>query len=216
MIIFTVIFGNLVRVSSDGAPYAIFSYTALVPWGYFSSALAGAGNSLAASVNIINRVYFPRVILPLVPVIEYLLDFLISFCLLLVLMLLYRVTPTTGIVMIPFMILIMMLATSGLGMLLTALAVQYRDVAHAMGFAITISMYFSPVIYPLSLIPERVRIIYGLNPMVGVIEGFRSAAVLNRTPDLSLLGFSILGTLAVWIFAWPLFRFTSKYFADVL
>lgn len=215
MLIFTAIFGGLIRVSSDGVPYAVFSYAALVPWGYFSGALTGASMSMINATNMINKVYFPRMILPLTPVFEHLIDFAIAFLLLIVMMIFTGSSPTLGILILPVLIVIMMVAATGLGMLLAALAVQYRDVAYAMGFGITVLMYLSPVIYPTNLLPQHLRVFYGLNPMVGVIEGFRSA-LLNTNPmpwDLVLVG--AFSTVILFVIGTFYFHRREHLFADV-
>ena len=215
MLVFTVIFGNLAKISSDGVPYAIFSYTALVPWTYFSNALTEATGSLIKNVNLIQKVYFPRLIIPLVPVLGKLIDFSIAFTLLFGLMFWFRIAPTVWVVALPLLIVIMMLTSAGLGMWLTALAIQYRDINYGMRFAIQLMMYAAPVVYPTSLIPESYRLWYGLNPMVGVIEGFR-ASLLGSTPmpwDLLTVG----GLSALSLFAGGIlfFRHKERIFADV-
>jgi lipopolysaccharide transport system permease protein len=190
MIIFTILFGNLMQVDSEGVPYAIFSYTALVPWTFFSNALTGASSSLSGNMGLITKVYFPRIILPLVAIFNKLLDFFIAFLLLIVLMIWFQIWPTFWVVLLPLLILQMMLFALGIGLWTTASAVQYRDVNRIVGFGLTILMYASPVIYPVSLIPEQYRLIYGLNPMVSVIEGFRSTLLgTNPMPwDLFIVG----------------------------
>jgi lipopolysaccharide transport system permease protein len=195
MIIFTILFGNLMQVDSEGVPYAIFSFTALVPWGYFYGALSSASNSLRGGISLINKVYFPRMILPLVAIFGKLIDFAIAMILLFVLMVWFQILPTLWIFMLPLLVLQMMLFALGLGMCATALAVQYRDVSRVMSFATTFLMYASPVIYPASLIPQEYRLIYGLNPMVGVIEGFRSALLGTNPMPWDLLAMGLMTTL---------------------
>jgi lipopolysaccharide transport system permease protein len=216
MIVFTVVFGKLARVSSDGIPYAIFSYTALVPWAYFSSSLIGATNSMVSAANMVRKVYFPRIIIPLTQVLAKLVDFAIAFVLLLGMMVWFRMTPTIWVLTLPFLVLLMMLTTAGLGMWFAALAVQYRDVKHAIGFVVQLLMFASPVVYPTSLIPRQYRLVYGLNPMVGVIEGFRSA-LLGKNPmtwDLIVVGST---TAIIIALSGALYlRNKEKIFADVL
>ncbi|MCB9129172.1 MAG: ABC transporter permease, partial [Ardenticatenales bacterium] len=181
MIIFTIVFGNLAKVSSDGVPYAIFSYAALVPWTYFSSALTGASGSLTASANMLTKVYFPRLVIPLAPVLGKLVDFGIALIILFGMMLWFQIAPTIWALSLPLLVLLMIMTAAGMGMWLTALSVQYRDINYAMSFAVQLLMYAAPVVYPASAVPDRFRLLYGLNPMAGVIEGFRSA-LLGTNP----------------------------------
>ena len=215
MVVFTVIFGRLAHVGSDGAPYAIFSYTALVPWTYFAAALTESTNSLVANANLLSKVYFPRLIIPLAPVLARLLDFAIALVLLGLLMIGYRIAPTPWALCLPLLILPMVLTAAGLGMLLTALAVQYRDVKYGIGLVVQLLMYAAPVVYPASLVPREFRLLYGLNPMAGVIEGFR-AALLGTTPmpwDLIAVGSAC--ALAVAVCGTLYFHRMERFFADV-
>ncbi|MEQ9149791.1 MAG: ABC transporter permease, partial [Cytophagales bacterium] len=167
-LVFTVIFGNLAQVSSDGIPYVIFSFTAMVPWNYFSGTLTESSNSLVANANMITKVYFPRVVLPLAAVFTKLLDFCIGFITLAGFMIYFRFVPSIDALFIPLLLLILLLTSMGIGMILSAMAVQYRDVKHAMTFMTSLLMYAAPVVYPASLIPEKYQFWYALNPMVGV------------------------------------------------
>ena len=181
MVVFTVVFGMLLKVPSDGRPYALFSFTALLPWTYFSQSLTGSTNSLVQGTNLFTKVYFPRVFIPLVPVFSKLLDFGIAFVLLALMMVFYRVVPSWNVMLLPGLILLMMLTAAGAGMFLSALAIQYRDIRHAMQFLVQVLMYAAPVVWPASRLPDDIRLWYGLYPMAGVIEGFR-AALLNTGP----------------------------------
>lgn len=184
-LIFTVVFGNLAKISSDGVPYSIFALAGLVPWNYFSATLMDSSASLVANANMITKVYFPRLVLPISAAFSKLVDMSISFCILIGFMIYYGFAPTIYVFILPFLIVIMMLSSVGLGMILSAMAVQYRDVKHAMTFAVQLLMYTAPVIYSASAVEKKfgstVSFFYGLNPMVGVIEGFR-AALLGTTP----------------------------------
>lgn len=215
MIVFTIVFGKLANVGSDGVPYALFSFSALVPWTYFSNAVTESTNSLVAEANMINKVYFPRIILPLSAVLAKLVDFVIALLLLAVLMLFFLHPPTWGVLALPLLVLMMMLAAAGIGTWLTALAIQYRDVKYAIGFVVQLLMYVAPVVYPASLIPDGWRWFYALNPMVGVIEGFRSALLgTNPMPwGYIVLGFIVAMTLAVTGAFY--FHFKERVFADV-
>ncbi len=215
MIVFTIIFGNLAKVNSEGVPYAIFSYTALVPWTFFSTSLTSASGSLISSKNLITKVYFPRLILPISPVLGKLIDFGISFLILLGLMVWYGVKPTIWALMVPVFIIIMVLTAAGVGMWLTALSIQYRDIRYGADFFVQLLMYASPVIYATSIIPEKFQILYSLNPMVGVIEGFRSALLGTIPMPWDLLGMSALMAIAFFLSGALYFRSMERYFADV-
>jgi lipopolysaccharide transport system permease protein len=215
MIVFTVIFGRLANVNSEGVPYAIFSYTALVPWTFFSSSLSSASDSLINSKNLITKVYFPRLVIPISPVLGKMVDFGISFLILIGLMFWFKIPPTMGALMIPAFILLMMLTSAGVGMWLTALSIQYRDIRYGSNFFIQLLMYASPVIYATSTIPEKYQILYALNPMVGVIEGFRAALLGSRPMPWDLLGVGTLMAIAFFLSGALYFRSMEKYFADV-
>lgn len=214
--VFTIIFGNLANMDSDGVPYAVFAFSAIVPWGYFSATLTDSTNSLIGNKAIISKVYFPRIILPLSTALAKLLDFLITFVLLILLLLVFRITPNYNIVFIPLLVLILLASSLGMGMLLSALAVQYRDIKHATNFITSILMYAAPVVYPASKVPEKFIFWYSLNPMVGVIEGFRAAFLGTRDMpwDLICLG----GGMGVVIFIGGslYFRKMERIFADVV
>lgn len=216
MLVFTLIFGQLAKVSSDGAPYAVFSFAALVPWAYFSNALVDGVNCLITEGNMVRKVYFPRMLMPLSAVFAKLVDFAFAMLVLFGLMAWYRVVPGWGVLLLPVMILLMMVTAAGVGMWLTALAVQYRDVKHAMSFVVRILMYVAPVVYPTSLIPERYQLFYALNPMVGVIEGFRAALLNSRPMPWDLL---TVGTVSATVIAGLglfYFRARERVFADVV
>ena len=187
MVVFTLIFGKLAKISSEGVPYAVFNYTALVPWTFFSSSLTGATSSLVGAADMLTKVYFPRIVIPAAAILDKLVDFIIALAILIVMMFFYRVAPTVWAVAIPCLVLMMILASAGFGLWLTALAVQYRDVNYAMTFSVQMFMYACPVVYPTSLIPEGWRLVYALNPMVGVIEGFRASLLGTIPMPLSLI-----------------------------
>lgn len=215
MIVFTVVFGNLVQVDSEGVPYAIFNFVALVPWTYFTSSLTSSTGSLIKSSAMINKVYFPRLVIPIAPVLSKLVDFAIAMLILLGMMLWFKIAPTIWTLLLPAFILLMILTAAGLGMWLTALAVQYRDVNYAIGFVVQLLIYAAPVVYSVNIIPQKYRLIYAINPMVGVIEGFRSALLgTNPIPwDLLAVG----GVTAVIIAFTGVFYFSrmERVFADV-
>ena len=215
MVVFTVVFGNLAKINSEGVPYAIFSYTALVPWTYFSSALTSSSGSLIVNTNMLTKIYFPRVALPLIAPISMLLDFGIALVFLSGMMAWFQIVPSIWALFLPVLILTMVLAAAGLGMLLTAIAVHYRDVRYAMNFLIQLLMYASPVVYPVSLIPDRFRLLYGLNPMVGVIEGFRSALLGTNPMPWDLVATGSIVTLLVFVLGAFYFRQMEGKFSDV-
>lgn len=215
MVVFTVIFGMLLKVPSDGKPYAVFSFAALLPWTYFSQSLTGAATSLISGTGIFTKVYFPRVFIPLVPVFSKLVDFAIAFVFLVFLMVWYRIIPSFNIVFLPVLLALMMLTSAGSGMFLSSLAIQYRDVRHAMTFVIQILMYAAPVVWPVSKIPADLRLWYGLYPMAGVIEGFR-AALLNTGPmPWDLIGMGTITATGAFVIGGFYFRHTERLFADV-
>lgn len=216
MIVFTVIFGKLVKINTNGMDYAVFSYTALVPWAYFSNSLMLTTGSLIQNSNLLSKVFFPRLVLPMSTVLSTLVDFFIAFILVIVLMIWYQVSPTIWVLFLPVLLLLMLVLSVSLGSLFAALAIQYRDVRHGIAFLVQGMMYASPVVYPVSIIPDKYRLIYGLNPMAGVIEGFRSA-LLGSTPmpwDLIIVGTIV--TLVVAVIGLTYFKFTERIFADVM
>ncbi|MBI1904245.1 MAG: ABC transporter permease [Planctomycetes bacterium] len=215
MLVFTIVFGRLAGVSSDGAPYALFSLAALVPWTYFANALTDGAASLVSNANMLSKVYFPRLLLPLSAVMAKLVDFSIALLILGGLMLYYGAVPTWGVLLLPALILLMMFSAAGLGMWLTALAIQYRDVKHAMTFVVQLLMYAAPVVYPTSLIPGRYQLLYALNPMVGIIEGFRAALLGTRPMPWDLLAVGALSTAVLVLSGCLYFRAKERIFADV-
>lgn len=219
MIIFTVIFGNLAAVSSDGVPYAIFNYVALVPWLYFSTSFSASALSLVSNTDMLTKVYFPRLTFPMTAVFAKMVDFAISFALIGVLMVWFRIVPGSNIIYLPLLIVLMMLTAAGAGLWLSALAVQFRDVKHALPFLTQVLMYAAPVVWPASLIGERygqtARLLYGLYPLAGVIEGFRSA-LLNTIPmPWDLIGVGFLSAAVVLISGAFYFRRMEFLFADL-
>jgi lipopolysaccharide transport system permease protein len=215
MIVFTVIFGNMAKIASEGVPYAIFSYTALVPWTYFANSLTQSGSSLISARNMITKVYFPRLIIPLAPVLAKLLDFGIAMLLLFGLMVYFGIAPTIWALALPLMVLLMIFTASGVGMWLTAMAIQYRDVKYALSFGVRILMYASPVVYAASEVPGRFRLLYGLNPMAGVIEGFRAALLGTRGMPWDLLAVGTASAMVIFLTGALYFKRMERVFADV-
>src|ERR1035437_4480251 len=215
MVVFSVIFGMLLHVGSDGKPYPVFSFAALLPWTYFAGALTGATGSLITGAGMFTKVYFPRVFIPLVPIFSKLVDFTIASGMLALMMVYFKVVPTGNIVFLPLLILLMMATAAGLGMFQSALAMQYRDVRHAMIFTVQILMYAAPVFWPVSKLPHAYRIWYGLYPMAGVIEGFRSALLGTVPMPWDLIGMGAISATLCFVVGALYFRRTERVFADV-
>ena len=215
MIVFTIVFGNIAKINSDGVPYAIFSYTALVPWVYFSGALSSSSGSLLGASGMMTKVYFPRLVIPIAPVMSKLVDFGTAFVILLLMMAYFGFMPSIQIIYLPLLIILMMITASGMGMWLTAMAIQYRDINYAMSFFVQLLMYAAPVVYPASNVPEQFRLIYGCFPMAGVIEGFRSILLQTNPMPWDLIGIGTLVSVVLFISGALYFRRMEKYFADV-
>jgi lipopolysaccharide transport system permease protein len=215
MILFTLFFGKLAHMPSDGIPYAVFAYAGLLPWTYFANAVGSSANSIVGSSNLVTKVYFPRMIIPGSAVLSALVDFFIAFGLLGVLMAWYRQPIHAGVLMLPFLILLVTTLALGVGMLLAGLTVKYRDIRYTLPFLVQFWMFATPVIYPASLVPARWRWALAINPMTGVIEGFR-AALFGRPLDWSTLGASVAIAMALLIGAAYLFRRLERTFADTI
>jgi len=219
MIVFSVIFGGLAKIPSDGIPYPIFSYVALIPWTYFGSAMNTSTQSLISGKGIFTKVYFPRLIIPLTPVLSKLVDFAIAFVILFGLMAWYGISPTFNIVFLPILILMMMLTASGIGMWLSAMAIQYRDIPQGVGFFSQLLMYAAPVVWPLSLLKDRfgesATLVYGIYPMIGVIEGFRSALLGHNPMPWALIGIGTVSALVMFISGTLYFKRKERIFVDV-
>jgi lipopolysaccharide transport system permease protein len=217
MIVFSIIFGRFARVPSDGVPYPVFSLAALVPWSYFSSALTGSSNSLLNSRSLLTKVYFPRLVIPASPVLAALVDFGIALVVLLLVMAGYGLTPRLELIwMLPLLLAIASITALGAGSFLAALNVQYRDVRHVSPFLVQIWMYGSPIVYSISLVPSAYQTIYALNPLAGVITGFRAALLGTAPPTWGQLGLSTLGALTICAVGTLYFRRTERVFADVV
>ncbi|MCH6546023.1 MAG: ABC transporter permease [Deltaproteobacteria bacterium] len=216
MLVFTIFFGRLVGVPSDGLPYPIFAYTALLPWQLFSRALTDASTSLVVNERLITKVYFPRLLIPVSAVLASLVDFAIAFVLLLGMMVFYGIVPTGSVLMLPLFVLLALMTALGIGFWLSALNAQYRDVRYTLPFLTQFWLFATPVVYPSSLVPEQWRLLYGLNPMTGVVEGFRWA-LLGRTgaPD-AMLAVSAIAVLATFIGGLYYFSRVEETLADVV
>jgi lipopolysaccharide transport system permease protein len=216
MLIFTVIFGGLAKMPSDGVWYPVFALTALLPWTYFSQAVTRAGGALVSNANLVSKIYFPRILLPLSTVIAPLVDFVLSLVLLFGLLLYAGIPVTWKLATLPVFILIAMISALGVSLVVSATNVKYRDVGHAIPFVMQIWMFVSPIVYPVSLVPEQWRFLYGLNPMAGVIEGFRWAVLGQTAPDPTVMAASFLVFVVFLFVSLVYFRQMERQFADVI
>ena len=216
MVVFTLFFGRLAKVPSDGVPYPIFNFSAMVAWTYFANAISFSGNSLIQDTALISKVYFPRLIVPLAPVLAGLLDFSIAFVILIGMMLYYHISPTVMALSVPLLVILMILVASGIGTFLAALNAKYRDIRYTIPFLVQFWMFASPIVYPASMIPEKYHLIYALNPMVGIIEGFRSVLLGTVSFPTQMLLVSTLVSTALFITGVFYFKQTERYFADVI
>jgi lipopolysaccharide transport system permease protein len=216
MTIFTVIFGRFAKIPSDGLPYPLFALCGVLPWNYFSGALQRCINSVVGDAQLVKKVYFPRLILPVAGSLSGIIDFAISFILLLGMMIWYRI-PLTGIALfVPALLALALITSLAVGLWFAALNVRYRDVGYTIPFLIQIWMFASPVVYPVSMIPERYRLIYSLNPMVGVVEGFRWALLGKASPDFAVMAMSMGAIIMLLIGGVVFFRNMECTFADVV
>ena len=216
MVVFSLFFGKLGKIPSDGLPYPIFSFAALVPWGFFEYSLNQASNSLVGNANLIKKVYFPRLAAPISTVFSGVIDFLIAFVLLLAMMAYYGIAPTIHVVWLPFFFLLAVFTSLGVGLWLSALNVQYRDVKYVLPFLVRFWLFATPVAYPSSLLSEPWRTVYGLNPMAGVVEGFRWALLGTNTPPGPMIAVSAVASLTILVSGAFIFRRMEKNFADLV
>lgn len=217
MIIFTVVFGKIAKLPSEGVPYPIFVFAAMLPWTFFSTAFSDASNSLVGNANLISKVYFPRLIIPAAAVIVAVVDFLLSFVILIGLMVWYQYVPTWHIITLPFFLLVAFFAAMGTGVFIASLNVKYRDFKHIVPFVVQLGLFISPVGFSTTIIPEAYRLFYYLNPMVAVIDGFRWAITGGTTVfNIIELGISVGVTIFLCILGIYRFRKMEKSFADVI
>lgn len=216
MVVFSLFFGRLAKVPSDGIPYPIFSYAALVPWTFFANGLTQAANSLVTSANLLRKVYFPRLTIPVASVLSGVVDFALAFAVLLGMMAYYGVAPTTQVLWLPLLLLLALVAALGVGLWLAALNVQYRDVRYVVPFLTQFWLFATPIAYPSTLLSEPWRTVYGLNPMVGVVEGFRWALLGTDTQPGAVIAASSAAALLVLVSGAIYFRRMERTFADVV
>ncbi|OGF61554.1 MAG: phosphate ABC transporter permease [Candidatus Fischerbacteria bacterium RBG_13_37_8] len=216
MVIFSLFFGKLAKIPSDGIPYPIFCYAAMVPWTFFANGLNQSSNSLIVSANLIKKVFFPRIIMPVSSVISGVLDFIFSFTVLIGMMAFYKIYPSFNVIWLPLLLLLAFVTSLGVGLWFSAMNIQFRDVRYVVPFLIQIWLFATPIAYPSSLLSEPWRTLYGINPMVGVVEGFRWALLQTETAPGPIIIASILASLVILISGAFYFRSKEKTFADVV
>lgn len=216
MLVFTVMFSKIARFPSDGIPYPLFAYAALVPWTFFAKSLDRSGYSVVSESNLITKIYFPRLVIPLSTTLGGLIDFGIAFLLLIAMMVWFGVLPTWKLVVVPFYLLLTILASLAVSLWLSALYVKYRDIAAVIPLLTQVWMFASPVVYPVSIIPQEWQGLYNINPMVGVIGGFRWALVGTPAPDPALLALNILTIAVFLLLGMAYFNRMANTFADVI
>jgi len=216
VVIFSIIFGFIVRMPSEGVPYPLFAFAGVLPWTYFAEAVRRSGVGLVTDAELVRKIYFPRIIMPLANVVSPLVDFCIAFVVLLVVMGFYGVAPNVKMLVIPFLMIVAALLALSIGLWLAPINVRFRDIKHTLPFMIQIWMYASPIVYPLSLVPEQWRTLYSLNPMVGVIEGFRWAVFGQGEPNFTALGMSAVIIVSLLAGGLIFFRRMERTFADVI
>jgi len=216
MVVFSIFFGKLAKIPSDGIPYPLFAYAALVPWAFFSNSLAQASNSLLQNANMLKKVYFPRLIMPISSVLSSTVDFVFAFSMLIGMMFFYGISPTVNIIWLPFLLLLALVTALGVGLWLSAINVQYRDVRYVIPFLLQVWLFATPIAYPSSLLTEPWRTLYGLNPMVGVVEGFRWALLGTETaPGTAVIVSSFMAGIVLVSGAFY-FRRMERTFADIV
>ncbi len=217
MVVFTFVFGKLAKLPSGGVPYPILVYSAMLPWQFFANSLSESSNSLISNANMLSKIYFPRLIIPTSAVVVSLADFLISFIILAALMVWYKFIPGWRILSLPFFLFLALIAAMGFGLWLASLNVKYRDFRYIVPFIVQFGLYISPVGFSSSIVPEKWRLLYSLNPMVGVIDGFRWA-ILGKGAQIYWPGFCLSLALTLGVFIWGVwyFRKTERTFADVI
>lgn len=216
MIIFTLFFGRFAKIPSDNIPYPLFSYAGLIVWTYFANSLTFAIDSIVAHQRVITKIYFPKILLPLSSILSHLLDFFISFVILILFLIFYKITPTHNIFYFPLFLSIAVITAFSISLYLSALNVYYRDVRYIMNFLIQVWFFLTPIAYPVSIVPEKYRFIYALNPMVGVIEGFRWCLIGKEMVSLRMFYFSLPLILLLLIGGIYFFKNMERNFADVI
>ena len=216
MVVFSVFFGRLAAMPSDGVPYPLFSFSALVPWTFFASALSASSNSLVGSASLLSKVYFPRLVIPFSSVLVGVVDFLLAFVVLVMMILWFGHIPSWHVMWLPFLLLLALVTALGVGLWLSALNVQFRDIRYVIPYMVQLWMFATPIVYPSSLLKEPWRTLYGLNPMTGVVEGFRWALVGTNTAPGAMLAVSTVAAVVVFVSGAYYFKAMEKTFADLV
>jgi len=216
MVVFTIFFGKVAKVPSDGFPYPIFSYSGLLLWTYFSQALSNSSDSLVGSSNLISKVYFPRIIIPLASSLSAVVDYAIASVILLLMMLYYKIFPNINIILLPVILVFTFLITTGMGLWLSALNVKFRDVRYVLPFFIQLLIFLTPVIYPVDFIPDRFRWLIYLNPIAGLIDAHRACILGYETLNFGLLFISLIVGIIIFATGLNYFRKTESFFADII
>ena len=216
MIVFTIVFGRIAKIPSDGIPYPIFSYAALVPWTLFASGLGRASNSMVGSSNLIKKVYFPRLCIPIAAILAGLVDFFLSFLMLIAMMFYYGITPSLNVIWLPLLILLALTTSLGVSLWFSAMNVKFRDIGYIVPFITQIWLFMTPIVYPSSLLSEPWKTLYGINPMAGVVEGFRWALLSTDTAPQPIIIVSSLVAFTILIGGLMYFRRMEKTFADIV
>ncbi|KPL77258.1 hypothetical protein ADN00_08955 [Ornatilinea apprima] len=216
MVVFSIIFSNIIRVPTDGIPYPLFSYVALLPWTFFANSLTFAIPSLVNNMNLVSKIFFPREILPLSSILVCLLDFLISCSIFVLMMIWYRVPIGWTTLLVPVILIIQFVLTYGISLLASAINVFYRDVRFVIPLVLQIWMYLSPIIYPVNLVPEWLQPFYFINPMATIIESYRRVVLYQQLPDWRYLGLAAAVSIVLIIFTYPYFKRAERQFADLI
>jgi lipopolysaccharide transport system permease protein len=216
MVIFTIFLGRVAKVPSEGLPYPVFVFAGLLPWTFFANSVAGASDSVVGNANLVSKVYFPRLAIPVAALLAWVPDVLIASSMLLVLMLVYGIAPAWTVFALPLFLALAMAAAFSVGIWLSALNVAYRDVRYAVPFLLQAWLFATPVVYPAAALPERFQLLYGLNPMTGVIEGFRWSLLGTTAPSIAMTSLSLLVIAALLVSGVVYFRHVEHFFADVI
>jgi lipopolysaccharide transport system permease protein len=216
MLVFSLFFGRLARMPSEGVPYPLFTFAALVPWTFFANGLTQSSNSLVGSANLITKVYFPRLIVPVATILSGVIDLILAFAVLVVMMAYYHITPSANVVWLPVFLLLAVMASLGTGLWLSAMNVQFRDVRYTVPFLTQFWLFATPIAYPSSLLSQPWRTIFGINPMVGAVDGFRWALFGHAAPPLTIAAVSFASALLVLVTGALYFRRMERTFADIV